>query len=163
MITPEFLNKHQAKLEKEHGKFLRKLKRRPPRGIDEEIQQLDDQVFSKINCLSCANCCKTISPVFKDRDIVRLAANFKMRPAEFTFKYLYLDEEGDYVLQSTPCPFLNNDNTCSVYDQRPLACRSYPHTGTLPFTKSTELFIRNSAVCPAVFEITGILKKRYST
>lgn len=161
MVDPAFLNARTRKLEAENGKFIRRLKKRPPSGVDEEVVLLDELAFSKIDCLSCANCCKTISPVFKERDIVRLAAHFKMRPSVFTEKYLKMDEDGDYVLQSTPCPFLEADNKCSVYDKRPSACSGYPHTATLKFTKSTELFIKNSAVCPAVFEITMELKKKY--
>ncbi len=162
MVKPEYLNSRKERLEKEHGKFLLRLKKRPPAGLDDEIFELDKKVFSEISCLACANCCKTISPVFKERDITRIAAYFKMRPADFTQKYLFLDEEGDYVLQSVPCPFLNKDNSCSIYEQRPFACRSYPHTGRLPFTKNTNLFIKNSAVCPAVYEITAVLKNKYS-
>ena len=162
IVKPDYLNLRKEKLEKENRKFVLRLKKRPPPGIDEEIVECDEKVFSQISCLSCANCCKTISPVFKDRDITRIAAHFKMRPAIFTDKYLYLDEDEDYVLKTVPCPFLNTDNSCSIYDQRPHACRSYPHTATLPFTKSSELFIRNSAVCPAVYEIVSMLKKKYS-
>lgn len=162
VIDPVYLNTIAAKLEPVNSKFIRRLKRRPPPGIDQEIEDLDSSVFSKINCLSCANCCKTISPVFKDRDIVRLAAHFKIRPAIFTEKYLFMDSDGDYVLKTTPCPFLASDNSCMVYEQRPHACRSYPHTATLKFTKTTELFIKNSVVCPAVYEITETLKKKYA-
>ena len=162
MVNPEYLNARKEKLEKEHEKFLNRLKRRPPPGLDDEILELDEKVFSEINCLNCANCCKTISPVFKDKDITRISAHFKMRPGAFTDKYLFMDEEGDYVLKSVPCPFLNQDNTCSIYEQRPFACRSYPHTGRLPFSKNTNLFIKNSVVCPAVYEITTILKNKYT-
>ena len=161
MIDPAFLNANTRKLEVENGKFIRKLKKRLPKGIDEEVVSLDEKAFSQINCLSCANCCKTISPVFKERDIVRLSDHLKMRPAAFTDKYLYTDHEGDYVLKSTPCPFLAPDNRCTVYENRPGACRSYPHTATLKFSKSIELFIKNSAVCPAVYEITEELKEKY--
>ncbi len=28
----------------------------------------------------------------------------------------------------SPCPFLGDDNYCSVYEARPKACREYPHT-----------------------------------
>jgi len=161
MIDPAYLNARTRKLEAEHGKFIRRLKKRHPQGIDDEVVQLDELAFSKIDCLACANCCKTISPVFKERDITRLSAHFKLRPAIFTEKYLFLDEDGDYVLKSTPCPFLETDNKCSIYEIRPAACRSYPHTATLKFTKSTELFIKNSAVCPAAYEITQALRKKY--
>lgn len=162
MIDPEELNKKQKNIEAENRKFYQRLKRRPPKDIDAEVEELDREVFKNLDCLKCANCCKTISPVFKERDITRLSAHFKMRPAIFTEKYLFLDEEGDYVLQSMPCPFLLPDNVCSVYEERPFACRSYPHTGRLPISKTWELTIKNSAVCPAVYEITTILKKKYS-
>ncbi|MBL0343467.1 MAG: YkgJ family cysteine cluster protein [Bacteroidetes bacterium] len=161
MISPSEINKNNKKFELENRKFFNRLKKRPPSDIDQEVQLLDELVFSKINCLDCANCCKTISPVFKERDITRLSTHFKMRPAEFTNQFLYLDNEGDYVLKSTPCPFLLADNKCSVYEHRPFACKSYPHTATLPIRKSWELIIKNSAVCPAVYEITSILKKKY--
>jgi uncharacterized protein len=155
------LNAHQQKLEAANRKFVQRLKKKPGLDIDDEVMELHERAFTNIDCLSCANCCKTISPVFKDRDIVRLAAHFRIRPAVFTEKYLYLDEEGDYVLKSTPCPFLAADNKCTVYDQRPGACRSYPHTATLKFSKSSSLFIKNSVVCPAVYEITEELKRKY--
>lgn len=162
MIDREELNRKKAAIEAENGKFYRRLKKRFPPGIDDEVMALDEEVFSSTDCLKCANCCKTISPVFKDRDITRLAAHFKVRPAIFTEKYLFMDEDGDYVLKSTPCPFLDADNYCTVYDQRPFACRSYPHTASLPLRKSVELVIKNSAVCPAVHEITERLKKKYT-
>lgn len=162
MIDREELNRKRAAIEGENGKFYRRLKKRFPAGIDDEVMALDEEIFSNIDCLKCANCCKTISPVFKDRDITRLAAHFKVRPAIFTEKYLLLDEDGDYVLKSSPCPFLDADNYCTVYEQRPFACRSYPHTGSLPLRKSVELVIKNSAVCPAVYEITERLKKKYT-
>jgi Fe-S-cluster containining protein len=161
MIDPSELNRKQKAIEAENGKFYRRLKKRFPPNIDEELIELDALVFSRIDCLACANCCKTISPVFKERDITRLATHFKVRPAIFTDKYLHMDEDGDYVLKTTPCPFLLADNKCSVYEHRPFACRSYPHTATLPLKKSLELTIKNSAVCPAVYEITTILKKKY--
>ena len=162
MIDPLELNKNSKKIESENRKFYNRLKKRPPVGIDEQLKSLDEEVFSRINCLSCANCCKTISPVFKDRDITRLSDHFRIRPSEFTDKYLYTDEDGDYVLKSTPCPFLESNNECSVYEHRPFACRSYPHTATLPLKKSWELIIKNSAVCPAVYDITAQLQKKYN-
>ncbi len=161
MIDLKFLKANAKKIAAENGKMVRRLKNRPVPGIDEEVELLDQWAFSKINCLSCGNCCKTISPVFKERDIVRLSDHFRLRPGAFVEKYLFMDDEGDYVLKSSPCPFLESDNQCSVYDNRPSACRSYPHTGTLRFSKSMDLFVKNSAVCPAVYEIAEELKKKY--
>lgn len=161
MKDPEELNACRGRIEREHRKFYLKLKRRPPHGLDREVEELDEEVFTAINCLDCANCCKTISPVFKERDIKEISSHRGLRPGEFVERYLYIDKDGDYVLKATPCPFLLHDNQCSIYEVRPKACRGYPHTGSLPLSCSWELIIRNSAVCPAVFEITGRLKKKY--
>jgi len=155
------INKVSHQVRKDATRFYKKLKKRPPEGLEELIHNLDKEVFSRIDCLSCANCCKTISPVFKDRDITRIAGHFRMRPSDFAHQYLRLDEDGDYVLRSVPCAFLGSDNKCSIYEIRPFACKSYPHTATLPLKKSWDLLPKNSAVCPAVYEITEVLKKKY--
>ncbi|HEX5001369.1 MAG TPA: YkgJ family cysteine cluster protein [Bacteroidia bacterium] len=163
MMHPEELNRKRKAVEKSSGRFYHKLKRRPPGNLDEEIKQLHDEVFSKTDCLSCANCCKTIKTVFKERDISRIAAHLRIKPAELIHTYLTIDDEGDYVQQLLPCPFLAPDNTCKIYEVRPFACRSYPHTDSLPIKKSWNLIIKNTAVCPAVYEITEALKKKHGT
>jgi Fe-S-cluster containining protein len=82
----------------------------------------------------------------------------RMRPGDFLEKYLRVDEDGDYVLKSSPCPFLGDDNYCSVYDDRPRACREYPHTDRKKMVQITELTLKNTIVCPAVFEMVERLK-----
>jgi Fe-S-cluster containining protein len=113
---------------KENRKLVKQLRKQKPNKLDEAFQILHEEVFEEIDCLSCANCCKTTSPVFTERDISRLAKSFRMKPSQFVEAYLYLDDEEDYVLQQAPCPFLGDDNYCSIYDIRPKACRDYPHT-----------------------------------
>ena len=76
-----------------------------------------------------------------------------MKAGVFTEKYLRLDDDNDYVLQKSPCSFLNEDNTCQVYDVRPLACREYPHTDRKNVTQIMDLTIKNTEVCPAVARI----------
>ena len=96
--------------------------------LDKLIHPLHKEVFKCTDCLKCANCCKTTSPLFTDKDIIRIAKHVRLKPSKFTEKYLRIDEDRDYVLQSTPCSFLENNNYCSIYDVRPKACREYPHT-----------------------------------
>ncbi|MEQ8574383.1 MAG: YkgJ family cysteine cluster protein, partial [Fulvivirga sp.] len=107
------------------------------------------------------NCCKTTSPIFKDRDIDRLAAHLKMKPGDFIEQYLHLDGENDYVLNVAPCPFLMDDNTCSVYEHRPRACREYPHTDRKKMAGILSLTYKNTMVCPAVLEIVERMKKGF--
>lgn len=117
-----------------------------------------DEVFEHTDCLTCANCCKTTSPIFYERDIERAASAVKMKPGAFIEKYLRVDEDNDHVLKSSPCAFLMADNRCSIYDARPVACREYPHTNRKKMTQILDLTFNNTLVCPAVLKVTEILK-----
>jgi Fe-S-cluster containining protein len=161
MIDPSELKGKAADKERENRAFFERLKRKKVQGLDQKVQLLHDRVFEDINCLECANCCKSISPVILDADIRRIAPKLKMKPSDFTSKYLRLDKEGDYVFQQTPCPFLHPDNYCAIYDSRPRACREYPHTDRRRFLQITALTLKNTYFCPAVFEIVEYLKKEY--
>ncbi len=138
---------------KPNRKLVSRLRARPPRDLDERIHAAHAEAFARIDCLDCANCCKTTSPIFRDIDIDRLARHLGIRPAQLVEQYLHLDDEQDYVLNVAPCPFLGADNYCSVYEARPRACREYPHTDRKNMLPLLPLTLRNSLVCPAVAEI----------
>lgn len=138
---------------KEYNKFFRKLKNRPPKDLDKQFYELHEKVFEEIDCLDCANCCKTTSPIFYDKDVERMSAYFKIKPSEFYNQYLKTDEDGDQVLKSSPCPFLMEDNKCMAYDSRPKACREYPHTNRKRMHQILDLTAKNTRVCPAVAKI----------
>ncbi len=143
--------KEKAKAhKKEYQQFL---KRCSPREVIKKLPELHDEAFSKIDCLACANCCKHHSPRFKIPDIKRIAKHLKMKEGEFIQTYLRLDEENDYVLQSQPCAFLGEGNYCKIYDVRPSDCARYPYTNEDVLVKRPQLTIKNSEVCPAVFEV----------
>ncbi|MGY6742402.1 MAG: YkgJ family cysteine cluster protein [Cecembia sp.] len=142
-------------------KLLPKLRKLKGKVLDEAFSSAHVEKFKNIDCLQCANCCKTTSPIFIKTDIERLARVFKMKPSEFLDTYLHLDEDGDYVLNTSPCPFLNEDNTCLVYEDRPKACREYPHTNRKNMHGILNLTLQNSLVCPAVFEIFQDFQKDF--
>ena len=83
--------------------YLKKLNKQKPAVLDKAFHQLHDQAFQKIDCLSCANCCKTTSPIFRDVDINRIAKHLKLKSVQFVEQYLHLDEDQDYVLNTAPC------------------------------------------------------------
>ncbi len=154
--------KEQSKFKrKENNQFFKRLKRVSPKVLDKLIHPLHDSVFDKTNCLECANCCKTTGPLFTDKDINRIARDLKMKPSEFTEKYLKIDEDRDYVLKSLPCAFLSKDNSCSIYEYRPKACREFPHTDRIKQYQLLNLTQKNIEVCPAVFKIVEQLKKAF--
>jgi uncharacterized protein len=145
--------------EQENKKFLLSLKKKDARRVDNAFHTLHDEVFEEVDCLTCANCCKTTSPIFYQNDIERVAKALRLKPGDFVEKYLRIDEDNDYVLKTSPCPFLDGENYCMVYEDRPKACREYPHTNRKKMVQITELTFKNTAVCPAVFEIVERLKK----
>ncbi len=130
----------------------------PERQLDELFHSTHEAIFAETDCLACANCCKTTSPIFTNRDVERLAKSMRVRPAEFVDRYLRTDEDSDYVLKQSPCTFLNDDNTCSVYDDRPQACREYPHTDRRKMSAILDLTYRNTFVCPAVERIVDKIR-----
>jgi Fe-S-cluster containining protein len=106
-----------------------------------------------MDCLTCANCCKTTSPIFRDADIRRIAKHLRIKESQLIQNYLKMDEESDYVLQKSPCTFLGADNKCDIYEVRPLACREYPHTDRKNMFQILEITVENTLICPAVARI----------
>jgi len=116
-------------------------------------------IFSReYDCLKCANCCRTLGPAVYDKDIERIAKGLKIKPVDVISKYFKCDEEGDYVFQSMPCPFLMHDNYCAIYEFRPKACREYPHTDRKRFSQIVMLSLKNTYTCPIVYEVIEKIK-----
>ena len=154
-------HKEQFRLKrKENIAFFKRLKKVKPKVLDKLIHPLHDEVFECTNCLECANCCKTTGPLFTDKDISRIAKYLRTKPSKFTEKYLQIDEERDYVLQTVPCTFLGEDNSCSIYEVRPKACREYHHTTRIKQYQILKLTEKNVEICPAVYDIVEKLKKK---
>jgi Fe-S-cluster containining protein len=149
----------QLLAEKAEYSFLQYYKKNKKRlmKMDTIVQQLHEDVSAEIDCLSCANCCRTLGPAIYDKDIERMARALRIKPAEVVARYLRTDEDGDYVFQSMPCPFLLPDNYCSIYEARPKACREYPHTDRKKFEQIYRLTVKNSATCPIVYEVLSRL------
>jgi uncharacterized protein len=141
-------------------KYFDKLKKKTPKNLDYVMQDLHDAEFKKTNCLDCANCCKTTGPLFKLADIERIAKHLRQKPQQFIEQYLRVDEDQDYVLQSVPCNFLDQDNSCFIYDVRPKACREFPHTDRKKFNQITDLTLKNISICPAAYNIVEEMKKK---
>ncbi len=151
-----------AKLKQtETKKLFEKFKKQKPKGLDQLTNELHDQAFEHINCLECANCCRTTGPLLKNKDIERLAGHFKLKPSVFFDKFLRIDEDGDAVFKAMPCPFLGLDNYCSVYESKPNACADYPHTQQRNQLQKLKITYHNSMICPAVAEVVEGLKKIY--
>jgi hypothetical protein len=153
-------NKRAQLKKNENQSFLKALKRKAPKNLDDLFHTSHGLVFEHTDCLSCANCCKTTSPIFYERDIDRAAKKLRLKPGVFIDKYLKVDEDEDYVLKQSPCAFLDADNYCSIYDSRPTACREYPHTDRKKMLQILDLTFKNTLVCPAVLKIVEEIKTK---
>lgn len=120
---------------------------------DTEIHRLHDEASARIDCLTCGNCCRTLGPRITDKDVERMSKALRMKAIDVISRYLKVDEDGDMVFQSMPCPFLGDDNYCSIYESRPKACREYPHTDRRKFYQIYHLSIKNAETCPIVFDV----------
>jgi len=127
--------------------------------MDCEIHQLHDTYTEKIDCLQCGNCCRILGPRITDNDIRKMAKGLNMSPSQVLDTYLRIDEDGDYVFIKMPCPFLMPDNYCIIYENRPKACREYPHTDRKKFYQVYKLSIKNAYTCPIAYEVlNGVLR-----
>lgn len=158
-FRPEQLREMTANRKQEFSALFQKLKKKKPKNLDDIVHALHEEAFAMFDCLDCANCCSGISPIVIDKDVERLAKSQRTKAAEFIDQYLQIDEDGDYVFQKTPCPFLMHDNYCSVYENRPRACREYPHTNRPRFYQILKLTQKNCEVCPVVYAIVEELTK----
>ncbi len=150
-MADEILNNWEKKSADNQKKYKQFLNRADKNAVLKKLPDLHEEAFANVNCLDCAACCKNYSPRFKTPDLKRISKHLKMKEGEFIEKYLALDNEGDYVVRSKPCPFLGNDNYCSIYEVRPSDCARFPYTDEDVILKRQSLTLKNSTFCPIVY------------
>ena len=158
MINLTELISEAEKKKPEWQAYFKKNKKRLEK-MDLQVQALHDEIMERTDCLSCGNCCRSLGPRLTDKDVERMAKSLRMKSVDFIRQYLKIDEDKDMVFKSMPCPFLGEDNYCAVYEDRPKACREYPHTDRRRFYQIYNLTVKNAETCPVAFEVLEKLKK----
>lgn len=90
------------------------------------------------NCKRCATCCRTLTIEVTASDLRRWftenridileeigylpTPDSKRSKGGFYFEKTLMRKDGTKL----QCPFLNDENLCSIYDTRPRICRDYP-------------------------------------
>ena len=97
--TKPIINKEQQKAYKQF------LQRADKNKVLKQLPHLHEEAFEKIDCLQCAACCKNYSPRFKTPDVKRISKHLGLKESVFIDTYLNVDNEGDFVVKKTPCPF----------------------------------------------------------
>lgn len=141
--------------------YERLLRQVPVQKALTQLPDLHDEAFEKVDCLACAACCKNYSPRFKTPDIKRIAKHLRLKESEYINQYLILDHEGDYVTPKQPCPFLGEDNYCSIYEVRPSDCRRFPYTDEDVLLKRRNITLKNATFCPAVTFVLDRLVEKF--
>ena len=142
-------------------KFFKTLKKVKSLTLDQLFEENHIRFSNEINCLDCANCCRGTGPLLKDRDINRLSKTFRMKSNLFIDTYLKTDDEGDLVFKEMPCPFIDDNNLCIVYEDRPGACRDYPHTDRHNIKKYLKPTLENYRICPIVYLAVEEIKNTF--
>lgn len=158
------LKKHKKKFDlnrKSLRYFITRLENKPPANLDALLEKIDKEVWEKIDCLKCANCCKVMSPTYTFKDIQRISKHLGMRPKDFKEKWLYLDKrENDWMNKSQPCQFLDlKTNLCSIYEVRPADCAEFPHLNKKPTSDYLYIHKQNIEYCPATMMLVERLNE----
>jgi uncharacterized protein len=142
-------------------RYLTKLEKKPPRGLDKIALRADLDMWQETDCLSCANCCKTMSPTYTPSDLKRISTHFDMSVDEFKAKWLYKDRNNDWLNKKQPCQFLNLvDNKCSIYPIRPKDCAGFPHHTKKKMVDYVHVYKQNIEYCPATYRWIEKMRER---
>ena len=130
--------------------FLKNLRKNRRLPLETLFADAHHEAFSEIDCLQCGRCCRGLGPRLREKDVARLARREKLKLSAFVEQRLRQDEDGDMVYASMPCPYLGLDGYCLVYEDRPEACRNYPHMNSGRQKARIAMHIENLVHCPAV-------------
>ena len=144
--------------------FLSRLEKKTPKGLDGIAAKISPEVWKEVDCLTCANCCKTMSPTYTATDIKRIAHHFDMTPSAFKEKWLTYDKKDkDWLNKTQPCQFLNmKSNKCSIYDIRPADCAGFPHLTKKKMTEYMHVHKQNIELCPATYKMVEKMQELMS-
>ena len=152
-MSSGILHNWQKKSREKQKQFKSVLERTDKNRLLRQLPQLHEEAFERVDCLQCAACCKNYSPRFKTPDVKRISKHLGMKESVFIDTYLRVDEDGDFVVKASPCPFLGADNFCSIYDVRPSDCVRFPYTDEDVMINRQKLTLKNSTFCPITYYV----------
>lgn len=163
-MAKKILEKFKAEYSSKSRKlrvFLKKFDTYKIPDMDKYTTDAEVITWKEIDCTTCANCCKVMTPTFSKEDVKRISAYFNMSERAFKSKWLKKDDESkDWINKTTPCQFLDvKTNLCGIYDVRPDDCRYFPHFKREPFDDNNHVYAQNIKYCPATLRFIDILNE----
>ena len=140
----------------ENQRFRALLKNRNVHKIDLLVHKLNAQIAPHINCTTCGNCCRTLSPYLTTEDLHHLNLATQLPVEEVITQYTETDEFG-ISLRHLPCCFLK-DNKCTIYQHRPETCSSFPQLDKPDFISRSRSTFDNYSICPIIFNVIERMK-----
>lgn len=128
--------------------------------VDALAKKSTQEAYQQIDCLKCGNCCRTTPTIFTNEDVARISKYLVISKKTFLQKYTITDSDGSLTSIGVPCPFLQSDNSCKVYEVAPSACKSYPHTDKSRFATRTNSYLANAKICPITFKVLSDLEEK---
>jgi Fe-S-cluster containining protein len=143
-------------------RFLTKLEKDPPKKLDQLAATIEQEVWKEVNCLTCANCCRAMTPTYTQKDIERISSHFGMTVDRFKDKWLYKERgSGDWLNRNTPCQFLDLEtNRCTIYEIRPADCAGFPHLPKKKMVEYMHVHKQNVELCPATYRMVEKMMER---
>ncbi len=143
-------------------KFIGALEEAVHKGIKKLAVAVEQEVWQETNCMTCANCCKKMTPTLTKNDQKRIADHLGLSTTDFKNKYLEYDAaDHDWSMRQQPCAFLDlQSNKCSIYAVRPADCAGFPHLTKAPLKSYLYIHKQNIEYCPASYRFVEKMMER---
>lgn len=148
------------KRENQNYKFISFLKMQDDDEIDITVHKIYIRIKKLIDCTECGNCCVCLPSSLSEQEINTLAAIDKISREEYIKKFTEKNEsDNNLIFKDLPCKYLSGKK-CTIYEDRPKDCRSYPNLNKHYFTSRLYSVMDNYSICPIVFNVVENLKNK---
>ncbi len=159
MINLPFIAQEAIDKDDENYNFRIFLKQKDPKMVDRKMQPIGKYFTEKIDCTACGNCCKNIMISVDEGEVKKIANALQEDFSSCKNKYFEHSNDSDAILiNAIPCHFLK-ENKCTVYENRPSACASFPHVHLPNFTSRLFSMLDGYGICPIIYHSMEALKK----
>lgn len=130
-----------------------------PDDLDARFKELHEILFRDYDCTKCGNCCRNFVTAVEPSEMEKIADYLNMPVSELKESYIRSQDGGDVF--PAPCPMLQKDGKCRIYEVRPEECSGFPYTDRPNRIASLWGVLEFAEVCPVVYEIVERLKESY--
>lgn len=143
--------------ELENDDFLSFIKSRDGVDTDQFVHRLNKEVSDQIDCTQCGNCCRSLMINVAPGETKLLATKLGMTTSALKAQYIEESEQGKMIINTIPCHFLA-DNRCTIYEDRFVECREFPHLHKPNFSARLTGTLQYYPMCPIIFNVVEKLK-----